>query len=512
MHWISREGWVGHLVAGVAGALTPLALAPFNYWPIGLISVALLYSGLRDLPARAGFWRGWWYGFGAFTVGTSWVFVSIHQYGSAPAPLAGFLTLLFVAGLALFFALFAWIWCKWLYREHKPLQSALAFAALWVTIEALRGWIFTGFPWLYLGYAQQAGPLAGLAPLGGVWLLSFAMVLTATLLLNMSVYISRWPQTCAALCLLIIMWGAGFWLRGYSWTTPGDTPLHVVAVQGNIEQGLKWNPQQLNAQLTLYRELTQSAPSADLYVWPETAVPVLKEYAEAYLGQMQRWAREHNAALITGLPLRQTDSQGQMRYYNGIQAFGQGDGLYLKQKLVPFGEYVPLQDLLRGLISFFDLPMSDFVPGPVGQAPLSALGYHIAPYICYEVIYPEFAADLAAQSELLLTVSNDAWFGSSIGPVQHLQMAQMRALESGRWMIRATNTGISALIDAHGTIQKVAPQFERTTLHGEVIPMRGLTPYLEWRSWPLAGVCTVLLLIAFLSSRRNSDRRIFTDD
>lgn len=513
MHWISRAGWVGHLVAGVAGALTPLALAPFDLWPLGLLSIAVFYLGLRGLSGRHGFWRGWWYGFGAFMAGTSWVFVSIHEYGSAPVPLAALLTLLFVAGLALFFAVLGSLWVKWFYRPRAPLQNALAFAALWVAIEALRGWLLTGFPWLYMGYAQQAGPLAGLAPLGGVWLLSFAMVLTAVLLVNLPGWLSlsHKPHMVVALVLLSGLWSSGAWLKGHHWTSPSGTALRVVAIQGNVEQHLKWDPEKLNAQLALYRELTQNAPAADIYVWPETAIPVLKEYAEGYLSQMSRWSREHNAALITGLPLRQSDDQGRMRYYNGVQAFGRGDGLYLKQKLVPFGEYVPLQDLLRGIISFFNLPMSDFVPGPEGQAPLTAQGYRVAPYICYEVVYPNFAADLATQSDLLLTISNDAWFGTSIGPVQHLQMAQMRALESGRWMIRATNTGISALIDPQGTVRNVAPQFERTHLQGEVIPMQGSTPYLEWRSWPLAILCALLLCVALLSGRR-TDRRIFTDD
>ena len=160
---------------------------------------------------------------------------------------------------------------------------------------------------------------------------------------------------------------------------------------------------------------------------------------------------------------------------------------------MPFGEYVPLQELLRGLIAFFNLPMSDFARGEPGQALLQAKGFSIAPFICYEVVYPEFAASLAAQSDILLTVSNDAWFGRSIGPLQHLQMAQMRALEAGRWMIRSTNNGVTVLIDPQGRISEHMPAFEQATLYGEVTPMQGLTPYLQWRSWPLIVLCTVLL-------------------
>ncbi|MNF84410.1 Apolipoprotein N-acyltransferase [compost metagenome] len=215
---------------------------------------------------------------------------------------------------------------------------------------------------------------------------------------------------------------------------------------------------------------------------------------------MGSFAADRHSALITGVPVREVVHQ-QRRYYNGITVTGEGDGTYLKQKLVPFGEYVPLQDMLRGVIAFFDLPMSDFARGPADQALLQAKGYQIAPYICYEVVYPEFAASLAARSDILLTISNDTWFGTSIGPLQHLQMAQMRALEAGRWMIRATNNGVTGLIDPFGRITAQIPQFERGILYGEVVPMQQLTPYLQWRSWPLLIVCTLLFGWALLASR-----------
>jgi len=237
--------------------------------------------------------------------------------------------------------------------------------------------------------------------------------------------------------------------------------------------------------LALYRDMSFSAERTDLIVWPETAVPVLKDQATGYLSVMDRFASERGAALITGVPLRQPNADGEPRYYNALSVVGQGSGDYLKQKLVPFGEYVPLQELLRGLIAFFNLPMSDFARGTADQVLLEAKGYKIAAFICYEVVYPDFAASLSAQSDILLTVSNDAWFGRSIGPIQHLQMAQMRALEAGRWMIRATNNGITVLIDPFGRITEQLPQFEQGVLYGEVQPMHQLTPYLRWQGWRL---------------------------
>ncbi len=501
MHWITRSGWPGNLIALAAGAITPLALAPFDLWLLALLSIALFYLGLRDLNPRQAAWRGWYYGFGLFAAGTSWVYVSIHDYGAASPALAAFLTLGFVAGLGLLLALAAWLWARWLRRSEAPLADALAFAALWLAQEAFRSWFLTGFPWLYAGYSQLDGPLAGLAPVGGVWLLSFVLALSAALLVNLAQLRARKAFLATAIVLLAAPWVAGLVLKGHAWTTPAGEPLKVAAMQGNIEQNLKWDPAQLNAQLALYRDLSFSAEPTDLIIWPETAVPVLKAQAAGYLQVMQRFANERQAALITGVPIRQANARGEPRYYNAVSVFGQGDGDYLKQKLVPFGEYVPLQEVLRGLIAFFNLPMSDFARGSPDQPLLQAKGYKIATFICYEVVYPEFAAGLAARSELLLTVSNDAWFGRSIGPLQHLQMAQMRALEAGRWMIRATNNGMTVLIDPFGRITEQLPQFEQGVLYGEVVPMQQLTPYLYWRGWPLLILCTLLLAWALLAGR-----------
>ncbi|MCO7513300.1 apolipoprotein N-acyltransferase [Pseudomonas guariconensis] len=500
MRWITRPGWPGNLLAMAAGASTLLALSPFDIWPLALLSIVLFYAGLRELSPRQAMWRGWCFGFGLYGAGTWWIYVSMNTYGGASPSLATLLLLAFFAALAWFFALPAWLWARWLRRNEAPLADALCFAALWLLQEAFRGWFLTGFPWLYAGYSQLDGPLAGLAPLGGVWLISFVLALSAALLCNLHRLRARPSFLAVGGVLLVAPWILGLALKGHAWTKPAGEPLTVAAVQGNVEQDLKWDPAHINAQLALYRDMSFSSKPVDLLVWPETAVPVLKDQAQGYIGMMGGFAAKRHSALITGVPVREVVDQ-QRRYYNGITVAGEGDGTYLKQKLVPFGEYVPLQDMLRGLIEFFDLPMSDFARGPANQSLLHAKGYQIAPYICYEVVYPEFAASLAARSDLLLTISNDTWFGKSIGPLQHLQMAQMRALEAGRWMIRATNNGVTALIDPFGRITAQVPQFQQAILYGEVVPMQQLTPYLQWRSWPLAIVCALLLGWALLASR-----------
>ena len=501
MHWITRAGWPGHLIALGAGALTPLALAPFAIWPLALLSIALFYLGLRELTPRQAALRGWCYGVALYLAGSGWIYVSIHDYGAASPLLAGGLTLAFCAAVALFFALPAWLWARYLRRPRPGVAEALAFAALWLAQEAFRGWFLTGFPWLYAGYSQLDGPLRGLAPLGGVWLLSFVLALTAALLCNLLQLRRQHLALASGLSLLLGPWLLAQALNEHAWTHAKGEPLRVAAIQGNVEQNLKWDPDALEAQLALYRDMTLASPPAELIVWPETAVPVLKEYAEGYLAVMARIASDRQAALITGVPLRQVNAAGERRFYNAITVLGEGQGTYLKQKLVPFGEYVPLQDLLRGLIAFFDLPMSDFARGPAQQPLLQAKELRLASYICYEAVYPEFAAELARDSDLLLTISNDTWFGRSIGPVQHLQMAQMRALEAGRWMIRATNNGISVLIDPQGRIQSRIPQFQAAILYGEVQAMQGQTPYLRFGSLPLAILAALILLATLLANR-----------
>ena len=502
MRWITRPGWLGNLLALAAGALTTLSLAPFDIWPLALVSMGVIYLGLRELTPKQAAGRGGCYGFGLFASGVSWVYVSIHDFGSAPPVLAGALTLGFVAGLALFFLLLGWAWARWLRQPTAPLLNALLFAALWLALDALRGWVLTGFPWLYAGYSQLEGPLAGLAPLGGVWLLTFALALTASLLVELPQLLRHKASLTGASLLVVALWGGALGLGDHTWTTAKAEPITVAAMQGNVAQSIKWDPKKLEMQLLLYRDMTFRSQPVDLIVWPETAVPILKEHAEGYLTMMGRFAQDRQSALITGVPVRQPNADGELRYYNGLTTAGDAQGTYLKQKLVPFGEYVPLQDMLRGLIAFFDLPMSDFARGTSEQSLLQAKGYRIAPFICYEVVYPEFAASLAAQSDILLTVSNDAWFGHSIGPLQHLQMAQMRALEAGRWMIRATNNGVTVLIDPHGRIVEQIPAFKEAVLYGEVTPMQGLTPYLQWRSWPLIVVCVLLLGWGLVRRRR----------
>ncbi|MDN3520434.1 apolipoprotein N-acyltransferase [Halomonas ramblicola] len=476
---------LGCLLALAAGVLTTLTASPFELWWLGPVAVGLVYLGLHGLTPGQAALRGWCYGVGLFGSGASWVYVSIHDYGYTGVPLALFLTGLFVAGLALFLAA-----TLWLYRlVTGPRLAFLSFAGAWVLGEWLRTWLFTGFPWLLLGSAHVDSPLAPWAPIGGVYLLSLITALTGTL--GVECLRRRWWAAAP----IAVLWLAPLALPA-QWTTPAGDPLRVALLQGNLPQLIKWTPEGQREAARTYRTLTLAQPDdVDLIVWPEAALPMLEEEARPILERVQSNLAP-DTALLTGI--LQRDGSG--LYYNSVIGLGNAEGEYRKAHLVPFGEYLPLESLLAGTIAFFDLPMPTMTPGAEGQGPIHAAGTTIGNAICYEIIYADRVAEQARGAELLLTVSNDTWFGRSIGPLQHLQMARLRALENGRYLIRATSNGVTAIVDPQGRVTARAPQFETASLSGEAVPMAGLTPYTRTGSWP-AWLLAALMVLPGLRRR-----------
>ncbi|MEY3008151.1 MAG: apolipoprotein N-acyltransferase, partial [Pseudomonadota bacterium] len=354
----------------------------------------------------------------------------------------------------------------------------------------------TGFPWVFLGYGYIDTPLAGFAPIGGVFLLSFmACAITCTFATGL-IRKSK-PLIGVSLGLALTSAIAGHTLSSVEWTAPRGETRTVAIVQPNTPQELKWNPRYYQQILSNLERLNAQAASGDIIIWPEAAVPRYLHNAEADLESIKNRAGELNQALITGIPFA---NRALKQSHNSITVLSGGEGLYHKQRLVPFGEYVPLEFALRGLIDFFDLPMSSFSKGKPFQSPLWAQGQIISPSICYEVVYPDFVARNARASDWLLTISNDSWFGDSIGPIQHLQMAQMRALETQRYLVRGTSNGISAIINERGAIQAQTEQFVATVLRGEVESRTGSTPFMQAGSTPII----VLSLIALLYARRRN--------
>ncbi len=487
------------LLALLAGALLPLAFAPFSFFPLAVLSPAVLFLLLLDVTPRRALWRGWLFGVGQFGVGVSWVYVAIHDFGHSGIPLALFLTSLFCGVMTLFPMGLGYVAARFL-RGPDWLRLAVLFPAAWTLLEWLRGWILTGFPWLNLGYSQIDAPLRGLAPLFGVYGVSLAVVVSAGLLLFPLRDSSRRQQLAAAV-LFGVLWLGAWGLTRIEWTEAAGEPFKVALVQGNIPQDTKWNPDAVQRTLDLYAGLTRQHWDSRLILWPEAAITVFyHEVAGDYLPALAREARTHGTDIVLGIPVREP---GTRRYFNSLLALSDQPGFYHKRHLVPFGDYLPLEDFLRGLIRFFDLPMSGFSSGPEGQPLLQAAGQKLASAICYEDIFGEELIAALPEATLLVNATNNAWYGNSLAPHQHLEMSRLRALETGRYMLRVTTNGVSAIIDQHGKIRSRSPQFETHVLSGEAVPHSGATPYVRFGNWPVVSLLGLLLLVAVWAGRRS---------
>ncbi len=539
------------LLFPIAGVMQTLSLSPFNAWPLGILSITLIMFGLQGATPRKSFLFGWLFGLGLFGTGTSWVYISINQFGNAPAPLAAFLTAIFIAGIALFSAFTFWGYRKLFNQDNR--WSVILFPAVWVLGDWFRSWFLTGFPWVYLGYGHIETPLAGWASILGVYGITFICCLSGSAIwyfLSCSTWASKilnkltkreltshhqssnnkiLPKNSnykilsknsdnktppknsnnkmlapSFIGFAVTLWIIGALASNIEWSyVKQSEPISIAAVQGNIPQELKWNRDYRLKSIQIYKTLSAPHWGKDLIIWPETAIPMLYDQAKPIIFQISELAQEKGSTLITGIPYSERNSTtGQTTIHNSILSIGNGENIYHKQKLVPFGEYIPLEDLLRGLIQFFDLPMSSFSAGPTEQHLLKESSRSVSPYICYEIVYPDFVAKNAKDADYLLTISNDSWFGRSIGPLQHLEMVQMRALENARYIVRATNNGISAVISPDGRIQSQSEQFIRTVLTGEVYAMGGRTPFNYTGSAPILLLCLFIIILRRFVSRR----------
>ena len=483
----------------LSGLALTLAFAPFSLFPLAALAPAALFLLWRGCaPGRAA-WRGFLFGLGLFASGVSWVYVSLHNFGNMPAPLAGFTVLLFVAFLALYPAAVGAVQAR-LFRDRGLWPWLLGLPALWTLFEWLRGWVLSGFPWLNLGYAQVDTPLAGLAPVLGVYGVSLATALSAALLAALVHHHRRWPWLLSG---LVLLWGLGGALDRVTWVRPAGGPLQAALVQGNIPLGLKWAPGAAPRILKHYRDLSAEAHGAGLIIWPEAAVPMYREAVPpAYWSALRELARVSGADFLIGVPERVQEESGR-RSYNSLISLGRSEGVYRKRHLVPFGEFLPLRPLLGWLLEYLRIPMSDFSPGK-GPNLLQAAGQPVAVSICYEDAFGEELIDALPQATLLVNVSEDAWFGDSLAPHQRVQMARMRARESGRPLLRAANTGPSVAVDHRGRVLALTPQFIPRLLQVQVRPMSGATPYVRLGNAGPLGLVLVVLLAALLLSRRGA--------
>ncbi len=472
------------------GAALALAFAPFGFWPLAIICPALLFLAWQGVAPRRAALIGFWFHSGTFLAGTYWLYHSVHTIGGAPVWVALLLMLALVAIMGAYLALLGYAQARWL-PTSGALRWLIGLPASWLLLEWWRGWFLSGFPWLSLGYAQIDSPLAGLAPVLGVYGVGLVCALSAGALVVL--LIGSKAQRMMALPLLILPWLAAAVLWQRSWTQPIDAPITVAVVQASVPQDQKWSPAWRDKTLAQYRQLATPHFGTQLIVWPEAALPDLAHQLTDYLSPLWSEARAANSDLVMGL--LHYDPQ-QDAYYNGVLALSDELQWYHKRHLVPFAEYFPVPDFVRSWLRLMNLPYSDFNAGETQQAALSAAGQKIAPTICYEDGFGNEQLSVLKEATLLVNVTNDAWFGDSSAPPQHLEISRMRALEAGRDMVRAANDGISALIAADGKVMATLPRFEVAVLAGKVQPRTGLTPYARVGNWPVVLVCLLGMLLA----------------
>ncbi len=486
------------LLAFSAGALLPLAFAPFDLWPLAiLLPMVLLWSWDGATPGRA-MLRGGLFGLGLYGFGIYWVFISLHDYGNAPAPFAALATFIVVLVMALYLAALGGLMARW-GPPPGPARWLLVFPVWWTLLDWVRSWLFTGFPWLAIGYSQTDAPLGQLAPYVGVFGVGGAVVFSAGLLWT-SLHSARWRGRLGWLGLLAALWLGAWGLGRLTWVEPAGSPLRVSIVQGNITQDRKWNPDALDETLAHYVRLSlPEQTQSDVIIWPETAIPALLDEVRPFVAALAGAAQQAGVDYVTGIP---TGSWETNIFHNSIIGLGRSPGLYHKRRLLPFGEYLPLRGLFLFFRDWVDIPMADFTPGTLEQPLFRAGGQPVGLSICFEAVFGSEIRRALPEATWLINLSNDAWFKDSTAPHQHLQIARMRALEVGRYLARATNTGISAIVDERGQIRARGPQFQAEVVRGGVQPLRGLTPYGRFGDWPVVGMVIGLSILGLFWRRR----------
>lgn len=481
------------LLALLLGGSMPLAFAPVSWAWLATICLAAFFALTAQPSRRQALWSACLFGLGYFGVGVSWVFVSISQYGSGPV-----VALLATAAFVSLLALFPWS-VVYLVRRLRPDMGAMALwvglPAAWVLSEWVRTWFLTGFPWLFLGYSQIDTSLVVIAPVFGVLGMSF---LVATLSGGLA-WAIRYPSLsrAAVVCVVAVAVHTTLPLLDRDWTKPAADPVTVALLQGNFAQDNKWDPKYREITLERYRALTKQHLGADIVIWPEAAIPMRYGQATGFLTELEMLADSAGTSLMIGILVRKADD----RTYNAVVSLSDPAAFYYKRHLVPFGEYVPFRSILGAALDIVGAPASDLTPGKNAHV-LEAAGVPVGVFICYEAAFGAKVTELLSKAQFLVNVSNDAWFGCSLGPLQHFEMARMRAIETERDVLRATNTGVTAAVSYKGNVLERAPQFDVATIEAEVTPRIGATPYIRWRDWPVLGLASFGLSLLLLNRNR----------
>ena len=486
--YAARNPWSTRFASLLLGAATTLSFAPAGWFLLAPALVLLLLFAFFRCPPRQAAQLGFAFGAGLFLAGTSWLYVSIRVFGQAPAVLAICLMLGLVVIMALYYAGTGWLAA---YLSGGVLWRFVIVApAAWVALEWLRGWFLSGFPWMTLGYSQIDSALAGYAPLIGVFGVSLMLMISVSALL--AALLSPPRPRLLYLLIAALPWLGGGALGSVGWTVASGPVVRATIVQGGVSQDRKWLREEFRPTLELYRSSLEEHADSDLVLWPEVAIPSVLDLVESYVAELQHDVAASDTMLLFGI-LERDDSGDQV--YNSVVAIdGSSRQVYRKRHLVPFGEFFPVPDFIREWMRMMNLPYSDISAGEQRQALLRMPdGNKLAVAICYEDAYGAEQRYAFPDAGIIINVSNDAWFGDSIAPHQHLQIARMRALEAGRDVVRATNNGVSAFIGADGGLIESGPQFEFLQMTHDVVPRSGSTPYQVHGNWPVIGLALAVL-------------------
>lgn len=494
------------LAAVLLGMTLTFAFAPYEVFPLAVLVPAGLLGIWLTLSPKQAFITGFLFGLGLFGAGAYWVYISVNQFGGVVAPLAFLIT----AGMMCILALYPGA-TGYVLNRYFPINSTakivFAFPALWLISEWLRSFLLSGFTWFLLGYSQTNSPLKGYAPIFSVYGISLALVLTSALIVSSAIKYRQQAYRSAYIHLLIIVtiWVGGGLCALIPWTKPTGEPVAVSLVQGAIPQDIKWSPESIQVSLDRYEALTKPLWGKHrLIIWPESAIPLPLPDAAYYIQKIDDQANASHDHLILGIPIQSEMRNG---YYNGIVTLGGRYQAYLKRHLVPFGEYIPFSPWLYRLLNYMNIPVSDLLPGNRQQGLLSIGDLKILPAVCYEITFPLLMQTNDKSINLLLTLTNDAWFGKSNAQAQHLQMAAMRALEFKRPALVVSNDGITAIINADGQIESQAPPYQPYVLNGTVQPSQGITPWMVNGIDPMLFIMMCFLFIAIQSKRRSSQTK-----
>jgi len=496
----NRPSIPGLIAAFLAGGSSLFSFAPFGWWPLQCVALAYFFYqvGMGSSTRRATL-IGWAFGFGWSVAGMHWLFIALNRYGDLAAPLAAIAIALLGLYMGLFAALAAgcaaWLRKRW--SLPVPAFLLLVLPVLWAVSEWMRGWVFTGFPWAAAGYAHVTAPLGGFAPVLGVYGIGMLVALASSCLVMLTQR-AKLPAIGLFAALLLGGWG----LRQVAWTHPVGQPITVRLLQGDIPQQEKFDRAHLENILVRYRDMLTGGP-ADLIAAPETAIPIQPRYlSPGYLAMFQDYAARTGSSYLIGIVGGDSDTD----YANSVVGIGPRDAAYRydKQHLVPFGEFIPPG--FRWFTDMMHIPLGDTARGKPVQAPFPVKDQLVLPNICYEDVFgEEIALNLRSEARpatLLLNVSNLAWYGESVAIPQHLQISRMRALETGRPMLRATNNGATAIIDGRGNVQAQIPFYRQGVLAASVQGMAGSTPYILFGNYGFLGLGALMLLGAWFAGRR----------